>query len=295
MNEIGGFEVDFSQIKQLYPTASLSDHAYSNEKMVTFPYKNKWLHIEEKQISKKEQTLLEMLLKQVAEETQEFSQSKWSAFLTGEITSPPQTNSSIRMIQIKIEKKDTQFDASLLLESIRSLFDPVLDASFLNEHLCLVIQDEKADFFTPDEIHGMLQTLEEDFSLRTICYIGQYWEPDLSLRNLLQEEQAIFTDEAKHLNDRVASLADVAIRHFTTEALFKSTLMQKLKERLEEQEEWKELIQALWESQGNVSVAAKSLYVHRNTLQYRMDKFYETTGLSLKNINELLLCYLLIL
>lgn len=287
--------MDFLQIKQLYPTAQLKNEPFADDDIKTYPYKNKWIHLPIDHLTDNEQVLLDILLNKNDNQSILPTDSEWFAYLNGERKTSPAITSPVRMIQIKMEKIDSHFDESLWLESLRSLLDPVLDAFFISNDFCLIFQDKNAEFLTLDEIQGMLQTLEDDFSLRTICYIGQYWDSEQKLLELLQEEQIIFRNESSRLNDRVASLADVALRHFTTEALKESPLMQRLKESLENQEDWKELIQSLWQSQGNVSVAAKSLYVHRNTLQYRMDKFYELTGLSLKNMNELALCYLLIL
>ena len=41
--------------------------------------------------------------------------------------------------------------------------------------------------------------------------------------------------------------------------------------------------------------AAQQLYIHRNTLQYRLDKWEELTGLQLKELTDLSLCYHIIL
>ena len=46
--------------------------------------------------------------------------------------------------------------------------------------------------------------------------------------------------------------------------------------------------------EGNISSTAKELFMHRNTLQYRIDKFYDQTNLSLKNMDDLVLAYLLV-
>ena len=50
----------------------------------------------------------------------------------------------------------------------------------------------------------------------------------------------------------------------------------------------------MWRNQGNLSKAAADLYLHRNTLQYRIDRFFDATGLSLKNMDDLALAYLAI-
>ena len=43
-----------------------------------------------------------------------------------------------------------------------------------------------------------------------------------------------------------------------------------------------DIIIELWKNFGNISSAAKQLFMHRNTLQYRIEKFDEQTGFNLK-------------
>ena len=59
-------------------------------------------------------------------------------------------------------------------------------------------------------------------------------------------------------------------------------------------EEVKEFVEALWDAHGNVSKASQKLFLHRNTLQYRIDRFAEQTGLNVKDMNDLTLCHLLL-
>jgi len=55
-----------------------------------------------------------------------------------------------------------------------------------------------------------------------------------------------------------------------------------------------EIIESLWNNQGNVSSAAKDLFMHRNTLQYKIEKFQTQNITNLKKMNDLFLCYLLV-
>lgn len=49
------------------------------------------------------------------------------------------------------------------------------------------------------------------------------------------------------------------------------------------------------ESNMNISIASKELYIHRNSLQYRLDKFHEKTGLNPKDFQDAITIYLLLL
>ncbi|MEM5596272.1 helix-turn-helix domain-containing protein [Niallia circulans] len=60
-------------------------------------------------------------------------------------------------------------------------------------------------------------------------------------------------------------------------------------------EEDKELlltIKTFIENNGHSTNTAKQLFIHRNTLQYRLDKFTEKTGLNLKNYHSYITTYL---
>jgi DNA-binding PucR family transcriptional regulator len=48
------------------------------------------------------------------------------------------------------------------------------------------------------------------------------------------------------------------------------------------------------EKNQNTSEAAKALYLHRNTLINRLDKFYRVTGFDLKKFEDAAIIYLLI-
>ena len=52
---------------------------------------------------------------------------------------------------------------------------------------------------------------------------------------------------------------------------------------------------SLWENSAVLTKTAQQLYLHRNSLQYKIDKWEELTGLQLKELTDLTLCYQLIL
>jgi DNA-binding protein Fis len=52
-----------------------------------------------------------------------------------------------------------------------------------------------------------------------------------------------------------------------------------------------ETVKIYLESNQNMSVAAKSLYIHRNTLIQRLDKFYQITGFDVKKFIDGFLIY----
>lgn len=287
--------MEFANLKTIYPEAYIADNPTFKNSLLSLPYKNKWIHLPISTLSKNEIDLLKMLYQEQESIVAQQQASQWHEYLLGNNQTVPEIPKAVRMIQLKLDKKDKQFDAALWSESAKTLFEPIIDSFFLTDEHYIILQPQTAPFLNQSEIQGILQTLEIDFSLKTFCYIGQYWESGQELRALLQEELDMFSQELPHLNGRIGSLTDVSLHYFTETALAASTVIQQLRSKLDTLEDWKELVRALWVNQGNVSTAAKSLFIHRNTLQYRIERFYEATGLSLKHINDLTLCFLLTL
>ncbi|VML84805.1 leucine-rich protein [Streptococcus pneumoniae] len=62
-----------------------------------------------------------------------------------------------------------------------------------------------------------------------------------------------------------------------------------------DQDQIQEIILSLWENSAVLTKTAQQLYLHRNSLQYKIDKWEELTGLQLKELTDLTLCYQLIL
>lgn len=285
--------MNFNQFKSIYPSAFLTDDSKKDPAYLTFPYQHQWIHFDKKQLTASETKLLDLVFnKESIVQKLKTPQSRWYEFLIENTPALPIETGVYRVIQFDIKKKDARFDKNLWLSSFKSLFEDVQEAFFMNDHYGLLIHRYSGYSIAQDETIGILQTLDDDFSTKTSGYIGQYWPISLDFKQFFKEEQTIFFNQLKK-NKQVFSLADVALNYYASEALSKSPIIQQLKINLASHPEIKELITAVWLNQGNISLAAKHLYIHRNTLQYRLDRFFEDSGFSLKNRNDLLLCYLL--
>ncbi len=285
--------MEFNEIKLIYPDAQLTSLPVETSDYISFPFKNQWIRFEQESKTQSEIKLLHLLF--VSKKIKGPSiTSKWHNYLINGIELPSlYLNNEFRIIQFTILKKDAYFEKKTWLRAFKSMFNNSEETFFVDEDSGLLIQKKNEEKLTLDEISGIIQTLEDDFSIKTICYVGQFWPINEEFKRIFKEEKFIF-EKQKNKGKSLLSLSTVALHHYTSEALEKSSLMHILKQQYASQPELKELILAMWHSQGNISLAAKSLYVHRNTLQYRIDRFYDMSGLSLRNMNDLLLCYLLV-
>lgn len=286
--------MEFDDIKLIYPDAQLTSSSLETSDYISFPFKEQWIQFEKKSKNHSELKLFQLLFNSKKIKRSPVI-SKWQNYLLNGIEDSSLTlNSDFRIIQFAISKKDSYLEKKTWLEAFKSIFSHSEEAFFIDETSGLLIQKKSPEIANLDELSGIIQTLDDDFSIKTICYIGEFWTMNKEVKKFFEEEQFIF-EKQKNRGISLLSLPEVALNHYASDAIEKSTLMSTLKKKYASQPELKELILAMWNSQGNISLAAKSLYVHRNTLQYRIDRFYDMSGLSLRNMNDLLLCYLLVL
>lgn len=64
---------------------------------------------------------------------------------------------------------------------------------------------------------------------------------------------------------------------------------------LSPQSDMADVVHALWSEHGNLVQTAQRLYIHRNSLQYKLDKFAQQSGLHLKQLDDLAFAHLFLL
>lgn len=173
---------------------------------------------------------------------------------------------------------------------------PLLDAFMINQDSAIAIEQQVGKDFGSTDFLGISQTLDTDFSCSSKLYIGQYWGDDDELVDAFDKERELFQFQIQqNTGRRIFSVANSILKYCFEQQLSQNPLIVKSRHKLLAIPEAQATITNLYQNEGNVSITAKKLFVHRNTLQYRIRKFQEVTGFNLKNVDDLLFCYLLTL
>ncbi|PZL75353.1 Fis family transcriptional regulator [Enterococcus plantarum] len=207
---------------------------------------------------------------------------------------PLNIEGTFRIIQFQL-KKPKAFLQSEWETSIEEIFPNLDDFFFISENDGALIEKYEKNYYKLEELQSIFLTLDADFDSSTTAFIGNFFPANEHLPALFKEEQQIFQTEADPIRGKSTfSLPDVVLHYFTKDAMNQSQIVQTFAKQLVLTSEIQQIILALWRNQGNISSTSKDLYMHRNTLHYRLEKFYEQTGLSLKRMDDLVFCYLLI-
>lgn len=284
----------FKKLLTLYPNAALFSelpNLSAHEFYIFYDVlQREWLGIPRNELSDKELAILKTLY-ELKEELPGYglplSSQSWYNFLffNGDIPQHPHGN-PLRFIQFHIEGKPV--DQEELESAIKGFCSDKSIILWEDANNGLIIEDKDQLSLPEKEFESMSETLESDFYIKICFYVGKFHEFEIDIREKFLHEREYF---------RFGQNTHGKIRIFTYERVFPAFLAFHLPEQirrglletifdvLKEDHEMFLTIMVFLENNLNASLTAKKLYIHRNTLQYRIDKFTERTGIQLKDFH----------
>ncbi|MEQ9764264.1 helix-turn-helix domain-containing protein [Streptococcus sp. ZJ151] len=276
-------------LSDLFAGAMLSDVATADQDVLVLPLDQGFLHLPKADLTERELALIQLL--SLGEEGATTDNS-WLSFLQGESPLP-------------IAEKDLQIIywhhpsplSSELKRLLKDIFPNSLLVTELSDHQSLLVLDASDLQDSSDIIKDLLPTIEGDFGLSLKASIGNAWIgfSEQDLQSILSMEYAMFQESREENAQQLITTFAQALLWSLAKKKDIALLGQKLLALMDRLKDGRDLVIAMWQEHGNLVQTAQRLFIHRNSLQYRLDKFYQTTGLNLKNLDDLALAYLLIL
>ena len=278
---------------QLFPNSKIIHHIPEDTEDSIIPLEeNTYLQIPYEQLSNRELALLETFKKTPTKVTTQLS--PWQQYLEQGGKCPVQLE-NIQFIHVCLIQKNDDFNEQEWLEMMQEIFGDVLTSfSCFPKHYTIV---RKADVetITTQDLQAFHATVEEDFAISMKIFIGNSWKMSEDSSGIYQAEKALFVTYLHESNKQAClAFAPMVLWGFAQKKLDFSPIPETLYQQMV-QDEFPDLIEALWQERGTLTKAATRLFIHRNTLQYRIDRFGQLTGLALKNMDELTLCHFLLM
>ncbi|MDX5015867.1 helix-turn-helix domain-containing protein [Streptococcus anginosus] len=277
-----------------FPQGRLQSNPNANENEVAIPISsNQWLLFKKSSLTKREQELISLLL----EKESAFDGGPWYDYLVHNRGKMPQNVQKIQFVHCHLFHYENETIGSWL-EMMRTILPNRIADFQLSSQDYIFVLDQTQLVPVKDVLRDTLSAIEYDFSLTLTIQIGQIWPLifEESYPELFQAENALFVkwwEQVQHSN--VHSFSHLFLWGIGQKDFILPLLTKKLHQLIESQDQLVDIIAALWENTAVVTKAAQQLYIHRNTLQYHIDKWEELTGLQLKDLTDLTLCYHVIL
>ena len=147
---------------------------------------------------------------------------------------------------------------------------------------------------TESVLQTALDTLETDFFISLSFFVGRRYSQTTEFTYLYQWERTLFSVLSPYLSKKITYIEQL-LPYQLMISLPKEERKKYTNQLLENISKDKELIDSVkvfFQCNLNVSLAAKQLYLHRNTLQYRIDKFIEKTGINIKTFEGAVAVYM---
>ena len=279
-----------SNLLEWFPQGKLQSNPSVKEDEVAIPLsKNQWLLLKISSLTEREQQLVSLL----TGEESAFDGGPWYDYLVHSRGKLPKSVQKIQFVHCHLFHYENETIGSWL-EMMRTILPNRIADFQLSSQDYIFVLDQTQLIPVKAVLRDTLSAIEYDFSLTLTIQIGQIWSQmfEESYFELFQAENALFTkwwEQAQHSN--VHSFSQLFLWGISQRGFISPILTQKLHQLIESQDQLVDIIAALWENAAVVTKTAQQLYIHRNTLQYHIDKWEELTGLQLKNLTDLTLCY----
>lgn len=273
-----------------FPRGRLQSNPNANENEVAIPISsNQWLLLKKSSLTQREQELISLLL----EKESAFDGGPWYDYLVHNRGKMPQNVQKIQFVHCHLFHYENETIGSWL-EMMRTILPNRIADFQLSSQDYIFVLDQTRLVPVKDVLRDTLSAIEYDFSLTLTIQIGQIWPLifEESYSELFQAEHTLFVKWWKQVqHSNVYSFSQLFLWGIGQKDFILPILTKKLHQLIESQDQLVDIIAALWENTAVVTKAAQQLYIHRNTLQYHIDKWEELTGLQLKDLTDLTLCY----
>lgn len=213
------------------------------------------------------------------------------------INNPPinEKVSPYRFVYFSIRKN--QINLNTFKEAIHEFFAKPVPILWENEQEGIIIEEQSSSVEENISYEQIIDVLMSDLYVKINFFVGPYLDNlnhiNRHYKSFLKNAPAAFSYSEKSVvtyTDAVASLfVDQA------ESVFTNEIITLILQEFATDDEMLHTIKTFIHYNLNVTVTAKQLYMHRNSLQYRIDKFIEKTGIDIRQFNQAMTVHLALL
>lgn len=172
-------------------------------------------------------------------------------------------------------------------EVLLSLLGEVVDVSYLdvdNEFITVVFEN-----LLESSLQELSQVIIEEFFIEIRIYESIRFETIHDLeRNIKKVKRMLklitFDSDDSYLNE-------VDLLYFEISKPIDPSYKKNILKKYSDDTEMKNILKVFFECNQNTSEASKRLYMHRNTLIQKLDKFYEETGFNPRRFKDAMIIY----
>ncbi|MED1202409.1 PucR family transcriptional regulator [Heyndrickxia acidicola] len=290
-----------TQLQKRYPKSILETYPVLHPGITWFHIENEhqYLGIPDSDMTSEEKELLGTLFpifkaEKLINPTTE--SQNWHNFLSGKnVEFPVKEGSRLRFIQFAIHSTKEGFDRIAWEEAVKSLFSNNVTLVYLSSSSGTIIETAASFVLSEEELKSSIEAFESDFYFTVHFFIGPFRDLDNQIQNDFLFEKKLFEFGRREMRkERLYTLSSIFPLYLLKSVSYKAkeSCFSPLTSIFQEDKDIWRTIKLYIENNSNASLTAKQLFMHRNSLQYRIDKFTERTGFDLKSFKDAVTVYL---
>lgn len=220
----------------------------------------------------------------------------WASYLfENQWTDWKEKPNTYRFIFFSLSEEPT--DLISFQEAIDGLFPSKVPILWRTPVEGVIVEENQPSFEENTSFSEIIDVFSSDFYLDIRLFISPFFGNFSEAPNFYQWLERAFQFVRSTTTQAVITYQK-AIPFLLMEDLHKTdyeNLIHTILQETQEDDTLLDSIQIFLECNSNVSLAAKTMYMHRNSLQYRIDKFIEKTGIDVKQFEGAIAVYLVLL
>lgn len=250
--------------------------------------------IQRTQLSDYDETVLNAIFTrvQVTKRARTKREVLWEQALFGEEAGEMLDIDTFRLIFFEIDCRTG--DLSLIEEGLKAIFFEPMPLLWLSHDTGVIVEEFHEKENEMVDLDEVIETIMSDLYVNLHFFVGERMTDVKSVKYQFQWMKKVACFSFQRLAKDVMYVKDILpyllVNHLDKdEREYVSAIL--LKE-VREEKELLQTIQTYLESNSNVTEAAKKMYMHRNSLQYRIDKFIEITNIDIRTFEGAVTTYL---
>src|SRR5699024_9303044 len=186
-----------------------------------------------------------------------------------------------------------QIDPISFKEAIQELFPNQIPILWENDHEGIIVEEREKNE-EPIVYKQIIDLLMSDLYVKIKFFVGPFRNNLDHVKqhhlSIIKDAQTAFNYSKKEVITYSEAIPFLLIDQVTDS--FKKDMSKLILQDYVNDQETLQMIKTFVECNLNISETAKELYMHRNSLQYRLDKFQEKTGLDIRKFHDAMTVYL---
>lgn len=189
-----------------------------------------------------------------------------------------------------------QITPSQFKEAIQELFSREVPILWQNSHEGILIEEQSSDVETIS-YDQIIDILMSDLYVTIKFFVGPYHEQYTHAKQHYNMLIHGAHTALAHSKKSVVTYVDAVPIFFINETShnLRTNISETILQEFIHDGETLKMIETFLTCNLNISETAKELYMHRNSLQYRLDRFYEKTKIDVRQFHEAMSVYLALL